>query len=83
MYSLYHHSSFWLLQSQDVHLQILKIKKTWQPYYRNCSVMEYNTWEYNFYEIIQVWGMPTDTLYFSKKALKMNRNLGVRACLKI
>jgi len=38
--------------------------------------MEYSAWEHDFYEITEVWGAPTDTLYFGKKAPKMTKNLG-------
>ncbi len=45
-------------------------------YYTDCSIMEQVTWQYDFYEIIAVWGKPTDTLHFGKKPPKMTRNFG-------
>ncbi len=51
-------------------------KTSLETRFTSCSMLENIVWQYDFYEIIEVWGAPTDTLYFGRKPPKMTRNFG-------
>ena len=41
-----------------------------KTYFDNCDILKYNLQGHDFYDIVKVWGKPTDSLYAGKKLPK-------------
>ena len=44
--------------------------KPLKTYYTQCNIAEINLFGHDYYDIVEVWGSPTDTLYADKKLPK-------------